>query len=143
MRAAARQFPGCMAAAKFSGCLVTNTAGISSSLNKVSCQGMKAAETAEPSKIEVRYLESETVADYVPNIDAFIAEKCGLIATVGSGMAPVTESAAKANPKVKFAIVACSYQSHCLTGTKLKNITPVKGTAQAVKTVVLATANGT
>jgi hypothetical protein len=44
---------------------------------------------------------------------------------------------------VKFAIVACSYRSHCLTGTKLKNITSVKGTSTAVKTLVLARANGT
>jgi basic membrane protein A and related proteins len=135
--------PGTAAAAKFSGCLVTNTDGIHRSFNKVSWQGMKAAAAAEPNKIQVRYLVSQTVADYVPNIDAFIAEKCGLIITVGSTMAPATESVAKANPSFRFAIVDCSYQSHCLTGKKLKNIASVKGTANAVKTVVLATANGT
>jgi basic membrane protein A and related proteins len=132
------------AAAKFPGCLVTNdNGGINHGLNKVSWQGMKAAAAAEPSKIEVKYLVSQTASAYVPNIDTFISEKCGLIVTVGSPMASATELAAKGNPKVKFAIVACSYQSHCLTGTKLKNITSVKGTATAVKTVVLATANGT
>jgi basic membrane protein A and related proteins len=134
---------GTAAAAKFSACLVTNTDGIHRSLNKVSWQGMKAAAAAEPSKIQVRYLVSQTAADYTPNIDTFLAEKCGLIVTVGSAMASATELAAKANPKAKFAIVACSYQSHCLTGKKLKNIASVKGTAKAVKTVVLATANGT
>jgi basic membrane protein A and related proteins len=134
---------GTAAAAKFSGCLVTNTDGINRGLNKVSWQGMKAAAAAEPKKIEVRYLVSQTVADYVPNIDTFIAEECGLIVTVGSTMASVTELAAKDNPSVRFAIVACSYRSGCLTGTKLKNIASVKGTVKAVKTVVLATANGT
>jgi basic membrane protein A and related proteins len=131
------------AAAKFSGCLVTNTAGIHQGLNKVAWQGMKAAEAAEPNKITVRYLVSQTVSDYAANMSTFIAEKCGLIVTVGSTMAPATENDAKANPKVKFAIVACSYRSHCLTGTKLKNITSVKGTSTAVKTLVLARANGT
>jgi basic membrane protein A len=134
---------GTAAAAKFSGCLVTNTDGIHRSLNKVSWQGMKAAAAAEPNKIQVRYLASQTASDYVPNIDTFLAEKCGLIVTVGSTMASATKSAAKANKSFRFAIVDCSYQSHCLTGKKLKNIAPVKGTAKTVKAVVLATANGT
>src|SRR6202042_976867 len=37
-------------------------------------------------------------------------------------MAAATESAAKANPTQKFAIVDCSYASDCLTGTKESNI---------------------
>jgi basic membrane protein A len=130
------------AAAKFSGCLVTNDAagGIHKSLNKVSWQGMKAAEAARRSKITVRYLLSQTAADYAANTSTFIAERCGLIVTVGSTMAATTEAAAKANPRFRFAIVDCTYRSHCLTGKKLKNITSVRGTAKAVKTVVLATA---
>jgi basic membrane protein A and related proteins len=134
---------GTTAAAKFSACLVTNTDGIHRSFNKLSWQGMKAAAAAEPKKIRVRYLVSQTAADYAANISTFLAEKCGLIVTVGSTMAPATESAAKANPRFRFAIVDCSYRSHCLTGKKLKNIASVKGTAKAVKTVVLATAKGT
>jgi basic membrane protein A and related proteins len=133
---------GTAAAAKFSGCLVTNTDGIHHSLNKVTWQGMKAAVAAEPNKIEAKYLVSQTASDYLPNIDTFISEKCGLIITVGSTMAAATETAAKGNPKDGFAIVDCTYQSHCLTGKKLKNITSVKGTATAVKTVVLAAAKG-
>jgi len=131
---------GTAAAVKFSGCLVTNddTGGIhDGSLNQLSWRGMKAAAATEPSKIQVRYLRSTTYADYVPNIDSFISEKCGIIVTVGSTMARATELAAKAHPRFKFAIVGCSYQSHCLTGTKRKNITAVKGTTKAVKTVVL------
>jgi basic membrane protein A len=133
-----------VAAAKFSGCMVTNTQGIHKAFNKVAWQGMKAAADAEPSKIQVKYLVSETVSAYVPNIDTFIVEKCGLIVTVGpsSAMAQVTESAAKDNPAVKFAIVDCSYASGCLASPKLKNLVSVKGTASAVKTLVLARANG-
>jgi basic membrane protein A len=41
---------------------------------------------------------------------------------VGFLMAAATESAAKANPNQKFAIVDCSYASDCLTGTKESNI---------------------
>ena len=133
------------AAAKFSGCLVTDTEGIHKAFNKVAWQGMQAAAAAEPSKIQVRFLASETVSDYIPEMDTFIEERCGLIVTVGpsSAMAQATELSAKGNPKVHYAIVDCSYQSHCLTGPKLKNLSSVKGTASAVKTEVLATANGT
>ena len=136
---------GTAAAAKFSGCLVTDIQGIHKSFNKVAWQGMQAAASSEPSKIQVRFLASQTVSDYIPEMDTFIAEKCGLIVTVGpsSAMAQATELSAKANPKVHYAIVDCSYQSHCLTGTKLKNITSAKGTTAAVKTLVLARANGT
>jgi basic membrane protein A and related proteins len=134
-----------VAAAKFSGCLVTNTQGIHKSFNKVAWQGMQAAAAAEPSKIQVRFLVSQTASAYAPNIDTFIVEKCGLIVTVGpsSAMAQVTELAAKDNPAVKFAIVDCSYASGCLASPKLKNLVSVKGTASAVKTLVLARANGT
>jgi basic membrane protein A and related proteins len=134
---------GTAAAGKFSGCLVTNTEGIHKGLNKVAWQGMQAAAAAEPSKIEVKNLVSQTASAYAPNIDTFIVEKCGLIVTVSSLMAPITESAAKANPMVKFAIVGCSYASGCLASPKLKNLISVKGTASAVKTLVLARANGT
>jgi len=134
-----------VAAAKFSGCLVTNTQGIRKAFNKVAWQGMQAAAAAEPSKIEVRFLASQTVSAYAPNIDTFLVENCRLIVTVGpsSAMAQVTELAAKNNPTFRFAIVGCSYASGCLASPKLKNLVPVKDSASAVKALVLARANGT
>lgn len=133
--------PGTATAARFSACLVTNDeGGIHHGLNNVSWKGMKAAQHAEPKKIKVKYLLSVDAADYTPNIDTFIGEKCGLIVTVGSAMALATETSAKANPKYRFAIVDCTYRSKCLTGKRLKNITSVKGTVKAVKSAVLAAA---
>jgi basic membrane protein A len=130
----------------FSGCLVANdSGGVNHGLNKVSWQGMKAAAAAEPSKITVKFLLSTGASDYTPDISTFVAEECGLIVTVGpdSAMAQATEASANANPKVHYAIVDCSYASHCLTGKKLKNLVSVKGTASAVKALMLARANGT
>ena len=132
-----------VAVTKFSGCLVTNTQGLHKGLNKVAWQGMQAAAAAEPRKVEVKYLVSQTASEYAANIDVFIAEKCGLIVTVGSLMSSITESAAKVNPAAKFAIVGCSYASGCLASPKLKNLVSVKGTASAVKKLVLARANAT
>lgn len=132
-----------VAATKFLACLGTNVQGIHKGANKVAVQGIDAAEAAEPTKIKVKILTAEFASEYATNVSAFIGFKCGLILTVGSVMAPATESAAKADPRVKFAIVNCSYASGCLASPKLKNLVPVKDSASAVKALVLARANGT
>jgi basic membrane protein A and related proteins len=94
------------AAAKFTGCMVTDTGGIDDkSFNASSWQGMQQAAAAEPSKVAVKYLQSTTSADYASNISAFLGEKCGIIVTVGFLMAGATQSAAKSNASAKFAIV--------------------------------------
>jgi basic membrane protein A len=110
-------------AAKFTGCMVTDTGGIDDkSFNQSSWQGMQAAAATDPSKISVTYVPSTTSANYAPNISTFVRKKCGIIVTVGFLMADATEAAAKSNPSQKFAIVDCSYASECLAGTKVTNI---------------------
>jgi basic membrane protein A len=69
---------------------------------------MQQAQAAEPSKINVKYLQSTSSADYAPNITAFEGQKCGIIVTVGFLMAGATGTAAKASPTDKFAIVDCA-----------------------------------
>jgi basic membrane protein A and related proteins len=102
--------------------MVTDTGGINDrSFNASAWAGMELAHSANPN-ITVKYLQSTTQSDYVPNINTFLGEKCGIIVTVGFLMAAATESAAKANPSQPFAIVDCSYASGCLTGAKEKNI---------------------
>jgi basic membrane protein A len=91
------------------GCMVTDTGGIDDrSFNASSWAGMQAAATAN-SSISVKYLQSTTQADYVPNINTFISQKCNIIVTVGFLMGDDTQTAAKANPNQKFAIVDFSY----------------------------------
>ena len=108
--------------AKTLGCMVTDTGGINDrSFNASSWAGMQAAAAANPN-ITVKYLQSTTQSDYTPNINTFIGEKCNIIVTVGFLMGAATETAAKANPTQKFAIVDCSYATGCLTGTKEPNI---------------------
>ena len=97
-------------AGKFLGCMVTDTGGIDDrSFNASSWQGMQEAQTADPSKISVTYLQSTTQSDYTPNINTFVAKKCGIIVTVGFLMAAATQSASKANASDKFAIVDNAY----------------------------------
>jgi basic membrane protein A len=97
---------GTATSGKFLGCMVTDTGGIDDkSFNASSWQGMQDAQTANPSKVTVKYLQSTSSADYAPNITAFLGQKCGIIVTVGYLMAAATQTAAKANASAKFAIV--------------------------------------
>jgi basic membrane protein A and related proteins len=110
------------ASGSFLGCMVTDTGGINDkSFNQSAWQGMQEAASAN-SNVSVKYLQSTTQSDYVPNINSFLAQKCGIIVTVGFLMGPATEAAAKAHTSQPFAIVDCSYASQCLTGTKESNI---------------------
>jgi basic membrane protein A and related proteins len=97
-------------AGKFLGCMVTDIGGIDDrSFNASAWQGMQEAQAADPGKVTVKYLQSTSGTDYTPNINTFISEKCGIIVTVGFLMGGNTQTAAKANPSQKFAIVDYSY----------------------------------
>jgi basic membrane protein A len=110
------------ATSSFLGCMVTDTGGINDkSFNQSAWQGMQEAAAAD-SSVKVKFLESQTQNNYVPNINNFLSQKCGIIVTVGFLMGAATENAAKAHPSQPFAIVDCSYASQCLPGTKESNI---------------------
>ena len=79
--------------------MVTDTGGIDDrSFNASSWAGMQAAASAN-TNISVKYLQSTTQADYVPNINTFISQKCNIIVTVGFLMGDATKAAAKAQPE--------------------------------------------
>src|SRR5208283_2575463 len=62
--------------AKFLGCVVLDTGGVNDrSFNAAAWAGMQAAAAAN-SNIKVTYLQSTTPADYTPNINTFIGQKC-------------------------------------------------------------------
>jgi basic membrane protein A len=89
--------------------MVTDTGGIDDrSFNASAWQGMQEAAAAN-SGVKVTYLQSTTQGDYVPNINTFIGQKCGIIVTVGFLMAAATQGAAKAHPSQDFAIVDNEY----------------------------------
>ncbi len=93
------------AAKTFKACVVTDTGGINDkSFNASAWKGMKDAH-AQNKSIQISYLSSTSAADYVPNINTFIHEGCGIIVTVGFLMDGATLAAANAHPHQKFAIV--------------------------------------
>ncbi len=95
------------AKASFTACMVTDTGGIDDrSFNASSWQGV---QEAEGGGIAGKYLQSTSQSDYVPNINTFVGQKCGIVVTVGFLMGDATKTAATANPNAKFAIVDFNY----------------------------------
>jgi basic membrane protein A and related proteins len=93
------------ASKSFLACEVTDTGGINDrSFNASAYQGLKVAAKAIPG-LKYTFLSSTSTSDYVPNINTFLGEHCGIIITVGYDMASATQSAAKSHPSEKFAIV--------------------------------------
>ena len=96
------------AEAKIKVCQITDSGGVDDkSFNATAWKGVTNAQ-AELG-IEAKYLESEEVADYEKNLNAFIEEDCDLIITVGYLLGDATKVAAEANPDIKFSIVDYNY----------------------------------
>ena len=93
----------------FKACEVTDTGGINDrSFNASAYAGLKVAAAAVPG-LTYQFLSSSSTSDYVPNINQFISNHCGIIVTVGFDMAAATQAAAKAHPSQKFTIVDFTY----------------------------------
>jgi basic membrane protein A len=88
----------------FTACQVTDTGGVDdASFNQTAYKGVE--DAAEELGFEPDYLESQTEADFTPNIDAFIDQGCDLIVTVGFLLGDATAESAEANSDQLFAIV--------------------------------------
>jgi basic membrane protein A len=89
-------------------CLVTDLAGIDDkSFNATAWQGVLdaidlGAAAPEPDSF---YLESDTEADWQPNIDQMISQGCGHIVTVGFALDAVTQENAPTNPDINWTMV--------------------------------------
>ncbi|MCL2653244.1 MAG: BMP family ABC transporter substrate-binding protein [Propionibacteriaceae bacterium] len=95
---AAPQYPD------FIGCMVSDSGGFSDkSFNQSGWQGMVQAQT--DLGIQVKQAESQSDADYAPNLANMQAQNCNLTITVGFLLADATKAQAEANPDSKFAIV--------------------------------------
>jgi len=79
------------------------------SFNQSAYEGATQAATESGGKITAQFLPSASSSDYASNITTFINQKCGIIVTVGFLMGAATQTAAKANPSQKFAIVDFTY----------------------------------
>ena len=93
------------AATKQKVCVALDTAGINDkSFNQSSYDGAKMA-LSKGYASSIKYWPAKSNADYAPNINKMIAEKCTLIIGVGFLLGDAIAAAAKANPSVKFGFV--------------------------------------
>ncbi|WP_349899532.1 BMP family lipoprotein [Parafrigoribacterium soli] len=91
-------------ASAFCARMVTNSGGLHDrSFNESSWAGLQDAE--KKYSISAKVLVSTGETDLAPNVDQAVASGCGFVLTVGYELAPATEKAAKANPKIDFALV--------------------------------------
>jgi basic membrane protein A len=89
---------------------VTDTGGVDdNSFNETAFAGLEAA--ADELGFEPQVLESESDADFEPNIQSFIDQDCSIVVTVGFLLGDATEAAAQANPDTEFAIVDFAYDT--------------------------------
>jgi basic membrane protein A len=97
------------ASGDFLACEVTDTGGVDdNSFNENAFNGLEAA--AENVGFEPVVLESQSDADFEPNIQALLDQECDLIVTVGFLLGDATEVAAQDNPDTNFAIVDYAYE---------------------------------
>jgi len=89
--------------------LVTDIGGLDDrSFNMLANAGLERAR--DELGVEIRVLQSQSDADYVPNLSTLAEEGYDLIISVGFLMGEVTEQVAREFPDVNFAIVDFAYE---------------------------------
>jgi basic membrane protein A len=107
---------GGAAASDFLPCIVSDLGGFDDhSFNDSGLAGIEAA--AKDLGVKYRKVQSNSANDYAPNIASLVTAGCKLIVTVGFTFSAATDTAAKANPDVKFAIVDDPLDNEGATGT--------------------------
>ena len=90
-------------------CEVTDTGGVDDrSFNQTAAAGLERAESELG--VETDVLESQSEADFTPNIDALVEAECDLVVTVGFLLGDATQAAAEQYPDTNFAIVDFAYE---------------------------------
>jgi basic membrane protein A and related proteins len=91
-------------------CLVTDIGGLNDrGFNSLANQGLEQA--ASELGVETRVLESQSDADYVPNLSECATQGYDLIISVGFLMGQATEEAAGQFPDTTFAIIDFAYEA--------------------------------
>jgi len=92
----------------FKACMVSDSGGFDDkSFNQTSHDGL--VNAVKSLGLKTGEVESQSDSDYADNIAALLREDCNSIVTVGFLLGEATETAAKKNPAVDFAIVDFGY----------------------------------
>ncbi|MHB1234425.1 MAG: BMP family lipoprotein [Microbacteriaceae bacterium] len=122
-------------------CMVSDNGGFDDkSFNQLGLEGLQAA--AKALGVTEHHVQSASENDYAPNITQMINQGCNLIVTVGFNLANATRDAAKANPKVEFALIDSTISNADGSALTLPNVKPILfDTAQAAFLVGYAAAS--
>lgn len=89
---------------QFKACMVSDEGGFDDkSFNESGFIGLQRAE--KELGVAIGSTESNSPADFKPNVDSLIAQKCNLIIGVGYMLNDAVRDAARANPDIEFALV--------------------------------------
>lgn len=92
------------ASKNFKACMVSDLGGFDDkSFNQTSLAGMTRA--ANELGLQTSKIQSASDADYATNVQSLVKANCSMIVGVGFKLADAVTAAAKANPKVDFALV--------------------------------------
>ncbi len=106
------------AAAMMKACLVTDVGGVDDKgFNQTAWKGV--TDAGDQLGVEAAFLESQAETDYIPNIQSFLDQGCGVIVTVGFLLGDATKEAANANPDVPFTIVDFAYAEGDITANNV------------------------
>lgn len=135
---AALALTGCSAngtkTVSYKACMVSDAGGFKdASFNEEAYNGLtNAKKDLGITMATVQSPETATQTDYVTGVQSMIDAKCDLIIGVGYNLATAVRDAAKANPKVDFALIDSALSNDDYSPLSLDNVKPIQyDTAQA------------
>ncbi|WP_087510134.1 BMP family lipoprotein [Cellulomonas iranensis] len=91
-------------ASDFKACIVSDAGGFDDkSFNQLSYEGTK--EATEALGAGFAEVQSDSEADFAPNLESLVAESCNTIVSVGFALSAATVEQANANPDIDFILV--------------------------------------
>jgi basic membrane protein A len=116
--APASEAPVAPAPAALKACQVTDVGGVDDKgFNQKAYKGV--TDAGAKLGIVGSVLESQAETDYVPHIQSFVDQGCGIIVTVGFLLGDATKEAANANPTIPFSIVDYAYADGDITANNV------------------------
>jgi basic membrane protein A and related proteins len=108
----------------FKPCMVSDAGGFDDkSFNQLGYEGLMRA--ADALGVEAVTVQSDSEADFAPNIDSLVGQNCTMIITVGFALASAAGEAATANPDIEFVSIDDVVDNDFDGETDAPNIKPI------------------
>jgi basic membrane protein A and related proteins len=115
---------GATANADFLACMVSDAGGFDDkSFNQSGYEGLTAA--VDKLGIKEKTAESQSDADYTPNVTSMVQQGCNLTVGVGFLLEDAIQSAAESNPDSNFALIDSAFSDKDFKPVTLKNAKPI------------------